>query len=100
MKDEGLADVGVESSNLKEWRDLLHRVAATEREGPSGPPHGGRGVADARLPRFAQPSLREAGPPRPARSRCYGRMFWLRRNRFVGSYVRLSARSRSYFASP
>jgi hypothetical protein len=30
----------------------------------------------------------------------YGRMFWLRRNRFVGSYVRLSARSRSYFASP
>jgi hypothetical protein len=30
----------------------------------------------------------------------YGRMFWFRRNRFVGSYVRLSARSRSYFASP
>lgn len=30
----------------------------------------------------------------------YGRMFWFRRNTFVGSYFRLSARSRSYFASP
>jgi 3',5'-cyclic AMP phosphodiesterase CpdA len=30
----------------------------------------------------------------------YGRMFWLRRKRFVGSYVRLSARSRSYLTSP
>jgi hypothetical protein len=44
-----------------------------------------------------------AVPPaaaRPAVGASYGRMFWLRRNRFVGSYVRLSARSRSYFASP
>jgi hypothetical protein len=38
--------------------------------------------------------------PRTIRSRRYGWIFWLRRNRFVGSYVRLSARSRSYFASP
>jgi len=30
----------------------------------------------------------------------YGRMFWFSRKKFVGSYVRLSARSRSYLASP
>jgi hypothetical protein len=30
----------------------------------------------------------------------YGRMFWFSRKKFVGSYLRLSARSRSYLASP
>ena len=30
----------------------------------------------------------------------YGRMFWFIRKKFVGSYVRLSAWSRAYFASP
>lgn len=29
-----------------------------------------------------------------------GVMFWLRRKKFVGSYVRLSAFSRSYFSAP
>jgi hypothetical protein len=29
-----------------------------------------------------------------------GGMFWFSRNRFVGSYVRLSAFSRSYFSAP
>jgi acetyl-CoA synthetase len=91
--------LGVESSNLEESRDIiLHRVAATEREGPSGPPHCGRDVADARLPRFGR-RVRQARRC-SARTRRYGRMFWLRRNRFVGSNVRLSARSRSYFGSP
>ncbi len=30
----------------------------------------------------------------------YGRMFWFSRKKFVGSYFRLSARSRSYLALP
>jgi hypothetical protein len=30
----------------------------------------------------------------------YGRMFWFSWKKFVGSYWRLSARSRSYLASP
>jgi hypothetical protein len=34
------------------------------------------------------------------RSPIYGRMFWLRRKKFVGSYLRLITCSRSYFASP
>ena len=29
-----------------------------------------------------------------------GLMFWLRRNKFVGSYLSLSATSRSYFSGP
>lgn len=43
-------------------------------------------------------------PPRhevsPVRSPIYGRMFWFSRKKFVGSCLRLSARSRSYLASP
>jgi 3-isopropylmalate/(R)-2-methylmalate dehydratase small subunit len=33
-------------------------------------------------------------------ARFYGWMFWFSRKKFVGSYLRLSARSRSYLASP
>jgi hypothetical protein len=36
----------------------------------------------------------------PMRSPIYGRMFWFNRKKFVGSCLRLSARSRSYLASP
>ena len=39
------------------------------------------------------------GTPRVP-SPIYGRMFWFSRKKFVGSYLRLSARSRSYLASP
>jgi hypothetical protein len=35
-----------------------------------------------------------------SRPRLQGAMFWFTRKKFVGSYLRLSARSRSYFASP
>ena len=30
----------------------------------------------------------------------YGSMFWFSRKRFVGSYLRFSARSRAYFSAP
>ena len=30
----------------------------------------------------------------------FGGMFWLRRKKFVGSYLRLSSTSRSYFSVP
>jgi hypothetical protein len=36
----------------------------------------------------------------PVPSPIYGRMFWFSRKKFVGSCLRLSARSRSYLASP
>ncbi len=46
----------------------------------------------------AQGRLRHEVSPVPGP--IYGRMFWFSRKKFVGSYLRLSARSRSYLASP
>ena len=54
-----------------------------------------------------EPCMRNARRPgeapdevSPVRSPIYGRMFWFSRKKFVGSCLRLSARSRSYLASP
>ena len=55
------------------------------------PVHDPPGLADAGV---------GAGATTQPSASLYGWMFWFSRKKFVGSYLRLSARSRSYLASP
>ncbi len=68
-------------------------------EGPRAAPPGRRRRPEALTKGWGRPH-HPGRDVSPVRSPIYGRTFWFIRKKFVGSYLRLSARSRSYLASP